>query len=76
MKFAPQNIKLELLEVHAACRYNCSQSNKRTGRGKMCVHAEILFSFDKSCNHCSLDVRFGHPFCPLKDSQRISLLQN
>lgn len=72
MKFAPQNVKLKLLEVYAAYGYNCSQSNKRTGRDKMCVNAEILFPVDKSCNHCSLDLRFGHPFCPLKDSQRTS----
>lgn len=68
MKFAPQKVKLKLLEVYAACGYNCSQSAKRAGRGKTCVDAEILFPFDKSCNHCSLDVRSGHPFCPLQDS--------
>lgn len=72
MKFAPQNVKLKLLDVCAARGNNCSQSNKRTGRDKMCVNAEILFPFDKSCNHCSLELRFGHPFCPLKDSERIN----
>lgn len=44
-KFAPQNIKLKLLEVCSDYGYDWSHSNKRTGGDEVFVNAEILFPF-------------------------------
>lgn len=45
MKFAPQNIILELLEVCSDYGYDWSHSNKKAGGDEGFVNAEILFPF-------------------------------